>query len=284
MIPGGDCRPLFDHGMTSAGSAESLPPSTARPTGTAPRHGGIPPVRTGACSSHLQVVRDARRRGLPSLLILEDDVLFDPVVQREVPRLRERPCTGRLGHGLPRGRLHREDAVPVAENVMVPAFARTHIPLTPTRYEGISIFGAFHRGQRRISPTRSMSTTACSNRITIVMVSLAPQHLAWVESRYSPVQERMADRWYLRSPSYRSAVRCATASCSVLGLSSSPHRAPNGSANKGARMWDSCRGFMLAEFLPGIKTCVVEQERSRYAWALRISPARGCSYLLSCPG
>src|ERR1700733_1638997 len=32
----------------------------------------------GCLLSHLQVVRDARQRGLPSLLILEDDVLFDP--------------------------------------------------------------------------------------------------------------------------------------------------------------------------------------------------------------
>jgi GR25 family glycosyltransferase involved in LPS biosynthesis len=39
----------------------------------------------GCLLSHLQVVRDARKRNLPSLLILEDDVLFDPSFSEKFP-------------------------------------------------------------------------------------------------------------------------------------------------------------------------------------------------------
>jgi GR25 family glycosyltransferase involved in LPS biosynthesis len=62
------------------------------------------------------VVRDARKRGLSSRLILEDDVVFDPSFSEKF-RVFVR--------GLPAdwdmfflGALHREDPVPVAENVV----------------------------------------------------------------------------------------------------------------------------------------------------------------------
>ena len=70
----------------------------------------------GCLLSHLQVVRDARKRGLPSLLILEDDVVFDPSFSEKFPV---------FIRGLPAdwdmvflGALQREDPVPVAENVV----------------------------------------------------------------------------------------------------------------------------------------------------------------------
>ena len=70
----------------------------------------------GCLLSHLQVVRDARKRGLPSLLILEDDVAFDPSFSEKFPV---------FVRGLPAdwdmvflGALHRDDPDPVAENVV----------------------------------------------------------------------------------------------------------------------------------------------------------------------
>ena len=70
----------------------------------------------GCLLSHLQLIRDARQRGLPSLLILEDDVLFDPSFSEKFPV---------FVRGLPAdwdmvflGALHREDPDPVAENVV----------------------------------------------------------------------------------------------------------------------------------------------------------------------
>jgi glycosyl transferase, family 25 len=47
----------------------------------------------GCLLSHLQLVRDARKRGLPSLLILEDDVVFDPSFSEKFPAfVRELPA------------------------------------------------------------------------------------------------------------------------------------------------------------------------------------------------
>src|SRR5262249_33948541 len=70
----------------------------------------------GCLLSHLQVVRDARRRGLPSVLILEDAVVFDPSFSEKFPD---------FVRGLPAdwdmvflGALHREDPDPVAENII----------------------------------------------------------------------------------------------------------------------------------------------------------------------
>ena len=176
--------------MTSAGSAESLPSCTAAGWNCL-RHGGIPPVRTGACSAIFQVVRDAWKRDLPSLLILEDDVVFDPSFSEKFPD---------FIRGLPAdwdmvflGALQREDPCSGRRECGSHSAGIFHIRL---RVKELGL-RCVHRGQRRISQPGLMSTaTACFKQTTIVMAS-AP-NLAWVESRYSPVQERMADHWYLR--------------------------------------------------------------------------------------
>src|ERR1700722_17359769 len=70
----------------------------------------------GCLLSHLQVIRDAKKRGLPSLLVLEDDVVFDPSFSEKFPV---------FIRGLPAdwdmvfiGALQREDPIAVAENVV----------------------------------------------------------------------------------------------------------------------------------------------------------------------
>ena len=99
-------------------------------------------------------------------------------------------------------------------------------------------------------------------------------NLAWVESRYSPVQERMADHWYMREsvvPLGSQMDRILQRTVVIIA-----HRAPNGSATKGQNV-----GFLsgfYAEFLPGIKTCVVEQG-GRGTLGPSGLPV-GCSYLL----
>ena len=70
----------------------------------------------GCLLSHLQVVRDARKRGLPGLLILEDDVVFDPSFSEKFPVfIRDLPADWDM---LFLGALQREDPVPVAEHVV----------------------------------------------------------------------------------------------------------------------------------------------------------------------
>src|SRR5262249_54052849 len=91
---------------------------------------------------------------------------------------------------------------------------------------------------------------------------------------YSPVQERMADHWYLRE----SVVPLGSQMDRILQRTVVifAYRAPNESASKRQNV-----GFLshfYDEFLRGIRTCVVEQGIRR-----RLRPSDlpdGCSYLL----
>ena len=131
----------------------------------------------GCQLSHLQVVRDARERGLPSLLILEDDVLFDPSFGEKFPV---------FVRGLPAdwdmvflGALHREDPDPVAENVVrIRQAYCTHAYALRD-----SIFDAFiAANDGSPSPVDHNNGVLQSSHNCY---GFAP-NLAWVESRYSP--------------------------------------------------------------------------------------------------
>jgi GR25 family glycosyltransferase involved in LPS biosynthesis len=218
----------------------------------------------GCLLSHLQVVRDARKRGLPSLLILEDDVVFDPAFSEKFPA---------FVRGLPAdwdmvflGALQREDPVPVAENVV----RIRHAYSTYAYALRDSIFDAFiaandgSPNQVDVNNGILQSNQNC--------YGFAP-NLAWVESRYSPVQERMADHWYLREsvvPLGSQMDRILERTVVIIA-----RRAPNGSATKGRNAGFLSRFY--AEFLPGVKTCIVEQG-NRSAPEPSDLPA-GCSYL-----
>ncbi len=219
----------------------------------------------GCLLSHLQVVRDARKRGLPSLLILEDDVVFDPSFSEKFPK---------FVRGLPAdwdmvflGAMHREDPVPVVENVV-----RIRKAYSTYAYAlRNSIFDAFIAANdgslKQVDHNNSMlqSNHNC--------YGFAP-NLAWVESRYSPVQERMADHWYLRE----SVVTLGSQMDRILERTVViiAHRAPNVRPIKAQNV-----GFLSRfydEFLRGIRICVVEQGVRR-ALGPSDLPA-GCSHLL----
>ena len=74
------------------------------------------PGAYGCLLSHLQVVSDARRRGLPEVLIFEDDVVFDPQLQDKFSAcFRQLP---RDWHMLYFGALHKDEPVKVADNIV----------------------------------------------------------------------------------------------------------------------------------------------------------------------
>ncbi len=219
----------------------------------------------GCLHSHLQVVRDARERGLPSLLILEDDVVFDPSFSEKFPV---------FVSGLPAdwdmvflGALHRDDPVPVAEHV-----ARIRQAYSTYAYAlRSSIFDAFiaaNDGSPRPVDVNNGMLQSHFNCYTF-----AP-NLAWVESRYSPVQERMADHWYLKEsivPLGSQMDRILQRTVVIIA-----HGSPNASPVKVQNV-----GFLTRyydEFLPGIRTCVVEQG-CRSTLGSSDLPA-GCSHLL----
>ena len=218
----------------------------------------------GCLLSHLQVVRDARQRGLPSVLILEDDVVFDPSFSEKFPV---------FVRGLPAdwdmvflGALHREDPDPVAENVgRVRKAYCTHAYALRD-----SIFDAFiAANDGSPSPVDHNNGVLQSSHNCY---GFAP-NLVWVESRYSPVQERTVDHWYMREsvvPLGRQMDRILERTVVIIA-----HRAPNGSVNEGQNVGFLSRFY--AEFLTGVKICVVEQG-GRSTLGSSDLPA-GCSYL-----
>jgi glycosyl transferase, family 25 len=219
----------------------------------------------GCLLSHLQLVRDARTRGLPSLLILEDDVVFDPSFSEKFPVFVK---------GLPAdwdmlflGALHREDPIPVADNVV----RIRHAYSTYSYAIRNSIFDAFiavnEASPNQVDVNNGMLQSSYN------CYGFAP-NLAWVESRYSPVQERMADHWYLREsvvPLGSQMDRILERTVVIIA-----HRAANGSANTGQNVGFLSRFY--AEFLPGIKICVVEH--GGRSTLLRSDLSAGCSYFL----
>jgi hypothetical protein len=219
----------------------------------------------GCLLSHLQVVRDARERGLPSLLILEDDVVFDPSFREKFPA---------FVRGLPAdwdmvflGALHREDPVPVAENVVRIRRAYSTYSYALKR----AIFDAFIAANDGSPNAVDVNNGLLQSNHNCY--GFAP-NLAWVESRYSPVQQRMADHWYLREsvvPLGSQMDRILQRTVVVIA-----HRAPSGSPIQGQNVRFLSRFY--DEFLPGIRTCVVEQG-GRGTLVPSDLPA-GCSYLL----
>jgi GR25 family glycosyltransferase involved in LPS biosynthesis len=219
----------------------------------------------GCLLSHLQVVRDARERGLPSLLILEDDVVFDPSFREKFPV---------FVRGLPAdwdmvflGALHREDPVPVAENVV-------RIPRAYCTYAYAlrdSIFDAFIAANDGSPSELDVNTGMLQSNHNCY--GFAP-NLAWMESRYSQVQERMADHWYLREsvvPLGSQMDRILRSTVVIIA-----HRATNVHPIETQNVRFLLRFY--DEFLRGIRACVVEQGVRR-TLAPSDLPA-GCSHLL----
>ena len=223
------------------------------------------PGAYGCLLSHLQVVRDARKRGLPSLLILEDDVQFDPSFSEKFQVFVK---------GLPAdwdmvflGALHREDPVPLADNV-----ARIRRAYSTYAYalRG-SIFDAFIGANDGSSKPVDVNNSILHSKYNCYC--FVP-NLAWVEPRYSHVQERMADHWYLREsivPLGSQMDRILQRTVVIIA-----HRSPNESPTRKQNV--EFLSHYYDEFLPGIRSCIVEQGARR-----TIGPSdlpAGCSYLL----
>src|SRR5262249_25288151 len=163
----------------------------------------------------------ARKRDLPSLLILEDDVQFDPSFSEKFPV---------FVRGLPAdwdmvflGALQREDPVPVAENVVRirQAYSTYAYALRDTMFDAFIAANDGSHSEVDVNNSMLQSNHNC--------YGFAP-NLAWVESRYSPVQERMADHWYLKEsvvPLGSQMDRILRSTVVIIA-----HRAPNAHPNK----------------------------------------------------
>jgi GR25 family glycosyltransferase involved in LPS biosynthesis len=219
----------------------------------------------GCLLSHLQVVREARQQGLPSLLVLEDDVRFDPSFSEKFPVfVRGVPADWDM---LFLGALHREDPDPVAENVVRirQAYCTHAYALRNSIFDAFIAVNDGSPNQVDVNNGVLQSSHHC--------YGFAP-NLAWMEPHYSSIQERMADHWYMRE----SVVPLGSLMDRILKRTVViiAHRTPHGSVNRGQNV--RFLSHFYAEFLTGIKVCVVEQG-VRATMGPSDLPA-GCSYLL----
>jgi glycosyl transferase family 25 len=143
----------------------------------------------GCLQSHLTVVRDARAAGKPSLLILEDDVLFAPDFHEQFEARVD---------GLPTdwdmlffGCLHHDPPTPVT-----PGIGRLHASFSTFMYAlKETVYDAF-----------IALNTGAQNAVDRNNWELQQQfhcycflpHLAWVDDSYSDAQGVATNHWYIR--------------------------------------------------------------------------------------
>lgn len=147
------------------------------------------PGAYGCLLSHLQVVSEARRLRLPSVLIFEDDVVFaDQLEARFGAAIRQLPPDWDM---LFFGALHRDEPVKIADDIarITDAYSTYAYVLRDTTFD------AFIELNSRIE--RELDNTGRILQQRFNCYSFMP-HLAWVEADHSDAQERLVDHWYLR--------------------------------------------------------------------------------------
>jgi len=223
------------------------------------------PGAYGCLLSHLQVVRQAQELGAPSVLIFEDDVVFDPRLRESFSSyFQQVPKDWDVLHF---GVMHLEEPIKVAENVqrVRRAYSTFAYALNHTIFE------------RFIELNSKANTPVDVNNFLLQSehrVYCFMPHLSWVENDGSDVQERQKDHWYLRE----SLVILGRAIEERLKQTTLIIAHQNAWRNEGSTE----NLFFLARFyrerLPGIRVVIVEQDREA-----TINPKDlplGCQYLL----
>ncbi len=143
----------------------------------------------GCLLSHLKVVSNARDLGAASVLVFEDDVIFDEQLAEKF-----RVYIGQLPREwdlLYFGALHQEDPIAVTENVcrVQRAYSTYAYALNKTVFDDF-----LELNQHAMAPVDVNNLVLQTRRASYCF---AP-HLAWEEAGYSDAQERLANNWYLK--------------------------------------------------------------------------------------
>jgi len=145
----------------------------------------------GCLMSHREVVRGARERGDPAVLILEDDVIFHADF-----RERFEEYAGQLPadwDALYLGAIHVADPIPVAPNVawMQESFSTYAYGLRSTAYEAF-----LDDAGKQLRPA-DHTTRAMQRQFRFYCFT---PHLAWVTEDYSDIKNGNVNSWWLRDP------------------------------------------------------------------------------------
>jgi GR25 family glycosyltransferase involved in LPS biosynthesis len=147
------------------------------------------PGAYGCLQSHLQVIREARRQGAPSVLIFEDDVVFDSHLQEKFRAYIEQlpPRWDMLFFGA----LHKDELIKVSDNI-----ARlTRSNSTYAYALRNTVFDAFIELNRKTEDVLDVNSYLLQQRFNCYCFM---PHLAWVETDYSDAQQRLERHWYLQ--------------------------------------------------------------------------------------
>ena len=147
------------------------------------------PGAYGCLQSHLAVVEHARDDATPSVLIFEDDAVFDPQLNtRFAEFVKQLPDDWDM---VLFGGLHGESPRQVSSNIM-----RVTYSLSTYAY-GLkhTIYDAFIELNRRSGALLDENTRSLQKQFNCYCFM---PHLAWVEEDYSDVREERVNLWWLR--------------------------------------------------------------------------------------
>ena len=142
----------------------------------------------GCLLSHVQVIEEARRLGHESVVIFEDDAVFDPEFKIKFASFSEEvPLDWDL---LYFGALHKDEPVAVTEHVSRITKANSTFAYALKR----TVFDAFIELNAPADHVLDMNAYLLQERFNCYCFM---PNLAWVQSEYSDVQNRLERHWYL---------------------------------------------------------------------------------------
>jgi GR25 family glycosyltransferase involved in LPS biosynthesis len=147
------------------------------------------PGAYGCLLSHLQVIREARQLGASSVLIFEDDVVFDPHLQKKFSTcIKQLPPDWDM---LFFGALHKDEPIKVADNI-----ARISKANSTYAYAlRDTVFDDFIELNRKTEEVLDNNSLVLQQQFNCYCFM---PHLAWVETDYSDAQQRLMHHWYLQ--------------------------------------------------------------------------------------
>jgi glycosyl transferase, family 25 len=142
----------------------------------------------GCLLSHVAVIEEARALDAESVLLFEDDTVFDPEFTAKFASFAEEiPADWDM---LYFGALHKDEPVRLSEHVYRIIKANSTYAYALKR----TVFDAFLELNRRAEHVLDMNTYQLQDRFNCYC--FVP-NLAWVEAEYSDVQNKLERHWYL---------------------------------------------------------------------------------------
>ena len=247
-----DRRPERWRRMRRRFSRHSLAPVLRFPAvdgaGLTPPAGWEDPVGAWGCLlSHVAVVREAQRRGAPSVLIFEDDAAFPPdFAARFAACAAELPADWAMLH---LGGLHEHDPVPVSERVarLTSTYSTYAYAVRQTAYAAFLALNGPALAPVDYNNRELQKALPCYGFVP---------NLAWVDGGYSDAQGTPVSHWYLRESLVLKGSEIARAQRRTMGVLPYRNRARDGQAARilryTAERWLEC--------LPEAVLVVVEQD------------------------